>query len=600
MSPHVQTTQSTVAIADALEPIVSSLPAEQLWWASGYIAGLAANAGSVQAYVAAPESARSVTPASDSTACTVLYGSQTGNAQSVAESLHGQLVKNGTAAGLHSLSEYSIDELAKERFVFVVISTQGEGDPPEDAELFWEDLHSELAPELARLSYAVLALGDSSYTYFCETGKQLDLRLKELGATRFLPCQECDLDFEAPASNWQRLVLDKTSELNVGDTEQVPTASVTPLHSTLPRADSQPIASATQTASIRRQQRITGRYSDQNVAHIELTCPDLHFAPGDSLNVHTTNSDEAVKRVLNATGHTGDEPVSLADIQVTLREALTSHLEITQITRSVVQQMAAYCAVSPEPILSENDEFTQYVSRRQFADFAYDHQVQLRAQELANALSPISTRAYSIASSPLAHPGQIHLTVALKKDAHNDNMNYGAASEALVTRFKPRDTLQVSIAKNSRFHLPTSPQVPIVLIGAGTGIAPYRAFAQHLARTQDQRPVWLIFGARTQREDFLYQDEWLKFREQNTQCKISCAFSRDSAEKVYVQQRLMEQGETFLQWLADGAVVYICGSIAMGKAVEQTIQTLLQDNQETMGLTWRELKFQKRIRKDVY
>lgn len=532
-----------------LDTLAEGLDTAALWWLSGYVAGLArARPGA-----AAPEPSPVVVPTT--TPLTVLYGSQTGNAKRIAEALAGRLEAAGQAVRLIRADAYPHRELAQERQLVIVISTQGDGDPPEDARGFVEFLLGRRAPKLPQLRFAVLGLGDSSYPKFCAIGRQLDERLAELGASRWLPRADADVDIERVAGPWTESLEQLAREATPA---RPPLATVTPLRSAAPVAGTRerPLE-----AELLANQRITGRGSDRDIRHLELAVPGLAYEPGDALGIWPRNPPDTVAALLAALRLPGEAEVSVAGQRTTLAEALLARVEITRLSRSF---LAAHAERAGDPGLSallaeeQREALAARLSAWQLIDLVLAHPAPWRAEELIAALRPLQPRLYSIASSRLAVGDEAHLCVAHVGWQRDGQPRWGAASHHLAG-LAEETKLPVFLERNPRFRLPGDPARDLVMIGPGTGVAPFRGFLQQRIAEGARGRHWLLFGNPHSRSDFLYQLEWQQAHRAGHLQRIDLAFSRDQAHKVYVQHRLLERGDELLSWLDGGAHLYVCG-----------------------------------------
>jgi sulfite reductase (NADPH) flavoprotein alpha-component len=533
-----------------LETAVSGLTSDQLQWVSGYVAGLAASS-SGQAVVANA-------PVVDSgEKLTVLYGSQTGNGEQLAETLAKQARDKGFSAQATSLANYKPANLKRESLVSFVISTHGEGDPPDDAELFYEYLMSEKAPKLAGLKYSVLALGDSSYINFCETGREFDARLNELGASRVATLTECDLDYEEPANAWSvNIVAGLSEHLEVGQVASVPLLRAVETVSTYNKSNPFP-------AEVLVNQKITGGNSGKDVRHIELSIEGsgLSYEPGDSLAVLVTNPPQLVDELLDLLGIDANNLVTVRGESLPLSAALQNELEITAVNLTFLRAWAALVndAALIELISgSDHDALAEFVDKYQVVDVVRQYPAEVAAQDFVSMLRRLSPRSYSIASSLAANPDEVHLTVAAVHYDAFGTEHWGAASTHLIDGLSVGDLVSVFVEKNSRFRLPED-NVPVIMIGPGTGVAPFRAFVEERAEQGAKGDNWLFFGDRNFDSDFLYQLEWQRHLKQGHLRRLDTAFSRDQRSKIYVQDRIRENGAELHQWLENGAAVYVCG-----------------------------------------
>ena len=556
-----------------LAQLAAGADASGLLWASGYLAGLAR---SLDAPVIAPAPATAVAPA------TIIYGSQTGNARRAAEALHAKLDAAGLPARLLRADAYSTRELANERLLYLVISTQGEGDPPDDAIGFSEFLLGRRAPKLPQLQFAVLGLGDTSYADFCGIARKLDARLVELGATRVQTLGEADLDIDIVAAPWREQALAHAREL-LKPAPATHLATVTPLrpHALPAWSQDKPFV-----AEVLANQRITGRefrnigfrkYGavDKDVRHLELSLQGsgLAYEPGDALGIRHRNPDALVDAVLAATKLDGDALVARDGESLALAEWLRDKRELSRIGRPLLASVAERGAHAELARLLEAQDksgLAAVFDTHQLIDVLRRWPAGWDADALVAALRPQAQRLYSIASSRKRVGEEAHLTVdALRYQAHGFE-HLGAASGFLAS-LEEGGSLPVYIEPNERFRVPADAARDIIMIGPGTGVAPFRGFVQERAETGAAGRNWLLFGARHFNTGFLYQAEWQDALAKGELHRLDLAFSRDQADRIYVQQRLREAGRDVYDWLQGGAHLYVCGAIAMGKDVHAAL-----------------------------
>ncbi|MBT2142643.1 MULTISPECIES: assimilatory sulfite reductase (NADPH) flavoprotein subunit [unclassified Rhodanobacter] len=530
---------------------LDGLTAAQLYWVAAWSAAQAEQAqrGGPAAIAPAGKAAERLS---------IVYGSQTGNAKRIA----GQLASRSEAAGLPvrllRADAYPQRELAQERHLLLVISTQGDGEPPDDARGLFEFITGKRAPKLPALQFAVLGLGDSSYPQFCTIGRRLDARLAELGATRFSAFGEADVEIEAVAAPWTEQALDRVRELlkQVG-----PPARVTPLHAVPSRSAysrEQPFA-----AGVLANQRIVGRGSVRDVRHVELSLEGsgLHYQPGDALGVWPRNPPALVEQWLEVLQLDGAQEVAHQGRTLPLRQWLDREREITRLHRGFIAALAAAGGHDALVQLLQPEQSTQLaavLADDQPIDLLRRYPATWRPEALLAALRPLAPRLYSIASSPKAVGEEVHLTVAVVDYEAHGSAHWGAAS-ALLAATAEDGRLPVFIEPNERFRLPADDSRDIIMIGPGTGVAPFRAFVQERRESAATGRNWLFFGNRHFASDFLYQVEWQQALRDGSLHRLDLAFSRDTEQKTYIQQRLREQGAELHAWLEGGAHIYVCG-----------------------------------------
>ncbi|RUL61416.1 assimilatory sulfite reductase (NADPH) flavoprotein subunit [Dyella dinghuensis] len=553
--------------------LVEGLDVTALQWLSGYIAGIAS-----QRQTASRSAADTISIANDAQSrLTVIYGSQTGNAKRLAEDLSRRASSAGLAARLVRADAYPVRELKQERLLYVVISTQGDAEPPDDARALIEFLHSARAPKLEHLRYAVLGLGDSSYPQFCAIGRQVDERLEALGAQRLFVAGEADVDLETVAQPWLEQALQQArTQLKAAAS----LATVTPLRT----VRSNPVWHRDQpfSAPILLNQRITGRGSDRDVRHVELSLEGsgLRYAPGDALGVWPTQSPVLVDAVLATLQLDGDALVKTNGEELPLRTWLSDRRELTQLTRPFFK---AHAELSGDDALRKllstesREALNELFSHWQVIDLLQRHSAKWSAQALVSALRPLAPRLYSIASSQTTVGDEVHLTVSHVDYAFEGQARWGNASRYLSERGEGTSA-PIFIEANERFRLPADER-DVVMIGAGTGIAPYRAFVQERAERNASGRNWLLFGNPHFQSDFLYQVEWQQALKKGQLQRLDLAFSRDQANKVYVQHRLLEQGRQVCEWLDGGAHLYVCGdALHMAKDVHKALIAIVAEH----------------------
>ena len=549
---------------------IAALNPLQLAWLSGYCWSQAGGQA-VQPGIGAPAAAAPA-PAAEPLRVAVISASQTGNARKVAAELQQRLAAAGVNAVHAAAADYKPKNIAGEQLVLLVTSTQGEGEPPEEALSLYKLLSGKKAPQLSGLKFAVLGLGDSSYPMFCGAGKSFDELLAKLGGERLLERQDCDLEYQAEAAAW----LDKIVPL-VGSLAAAPAAAATGTGnasgSPAPAAPASAYNKANPfPATLLARQKITGRDSEKDVRHIEidLSGSGLQYRAGDALGVWFENDPAVVDEILAAVSLKGDEPVNAGGQGKTVREALLHDWEIGLNTPQFVQ---GYAEISGNPELKQAAaDASAYADANPIVGIVSQYPATLTAEQLAGLLRPLAPRLYSISSAPEEVGEEVHLTVGVLRYEHNGISRTGAASDFLGERLEEEGSVRVFVEENPRFRLPENPDTPVIMIGAGTGVAPFRAFMQQRAANGDSGKNWLIFGNQHFTQDFLYQTEWQGWAKDGLLNKYDFAWSRDQEEKIYVQHKIREEAAELWQWLQQGAHIYVCGDASrMAKDVEQAL-----------------------------
>ncbi|WP_299804174.1 assimilatory sulfite reductase (NADPH) flavoprotein subunit [uncultured Shewanella sp.] len=580
---------------DKLKQLTAELSAVQLAWVSGYLA-----ATSEQGVAGGPQAKAGSQSGAEQT-ITILYGSQTGNGRGIATELAEKAQAQGYAVNLVSMGEYKTRQLKQESLLLLVVSTHGEGEAPDDAIELHKFLSSKRAPKLDNLNYSVLALGDSSYEFFCQTGKDFESRLNALGATSIAPLVECDVDYEEQSQQWQADVLEAVKPL-----VQSAGASVVSIASSQ-ASGSTYSKQKPYTAELLVSQKLTGRDSDRDVRHVEIELGEsgINYQAGDALGVWFTNSHELVSELLEALALDGDESVAIGSDSLSLREALTNKKELTQLYPGLVSgwaelsQNAELLAISADKALTR-----EFVNSNQVADLVRQYPVKVTAEQFTSLLRGITPRLYSIASSQAEVESEVHLTVAQVEDERDGVTRFGGASQFLAAAEEGQE-VQVYVEPNNHFRLPENPETPVIMVGPGTGVAPFRAFMQERSAQGAQGNTWLFFGNPHFEQDFLYQTEWQQYLQSGELSRIDLAFSRDQQHKIYVQHKIAEQGEALWQWLESGAHFYICGDAErMAKDVHQALLDVVvkhgNKTQEQAAEYLEDLRAAKRYQKDVY
>lgn len=603
MLPEQKNLNQTMLDTDQLASFKQSihdLSPLQLAWASGYLAAKAEGGTIALAPVATASAA--------STTLTILYGSQTGNAKGVAKTLAAQASAEGLNVELKSMGELKPKAIKNITHLLIVASTNGEGEAPDDAIALHEFLASKKAPKLEHLHYSVLSLGDTSYEFFCQTGKDFDLYLEKLGAKRIAPRVDCDVDYEADANTWSTTVILQAKELLASEIAANNVVTLASENSTEDLYTKQ----SPYTAELLLSQKITGRDSAKDVRHIEIDLGEsgLTYQAGDALGVWFENATALVDELITELGFDDQEKVTVGDENLTIAQALKTKFEITQTSIQFVDFWAKKAeAAELIAILDDKTALREYAANHQVVDVIKSaplpNEIKLAAQELIDALRKITPRLYSIASSQSEVEEEVHLTVGLVQYQTEDANRQGGASGFLANGIEEGGEVKVFIEHNDNFRLPANNETPVIMIGPGTGIAPFRAFMQEREATEATGDNWLFFGDQTFTQDFLYQVEWQSYLKSGLLTKIDLAFSRDQAEKIYVQDRLQENASELFAWLERGAHIYVCGDMSrMAKDVESTLLTIIatqgQLSEEQAGTYLKDLRNAKRYQKDVY
>jgi sulfite reductase (NADPH) flavoprotein alpha-component len=588
-------------LQNKLNSLASTLDERETIWASGYLAGLAAG-GQVPAVApsASPKPATSRT-------LTIWYGSETGNARRVAEGLAEAAGAQGLTVKLANLADVRPQDIRKQERLTLVVSTHGEGAPPENAEDLHRFLLSEHAPRLEQLEYAVFALGDSSYEHYCQTGKDFDAVLERLGARRALVRVDADVDFTTTAERWREQALAHFAPASDSDAPPADTTRPTHLHLVSPTPEHYDRDNPF-TAEVVVNQPLTVAPSTKSIHHLELSIEGsgIEYQPGDSVGIWADNAPELVDEILQLTGLNPADTVERDGQRRSLHDWLSQHLELTQLSRPVLQAYADLAgAEALHARLAESQTLQAWISQHQLVDILRLFPAQISATNLVTLLRGMSPRLYSIASSPSTTPDELHLTVSTVGGRGEQGLRAGTASWYLNQRLAVGDRVRLFVQDNPQFRIPQAADAPTIMIGPGTGIAPFRAFVNERQALGHTGRNWLFFGAPHRRTDFLYQLEWQRHLQHGSLERLSLAFSRDQAEKIYVQDRIRQAGAEFQHWLDAGAHVYICGDAQrMAADVETAIGAVLS---EQRGLSATEaseylksLRRAGRYQKDVY
>ncbi|MCY1602753.1 assimilatory sulfite reductase (NADPH) flavoprotein subunit [Staphylococcus pettenkoferi] len=619
MNLNVTNSPLTEEQAAKANELLASLTPEQKMWFSGYITATqhisgsttgeamggatsyesAANlpSGSAQSNVAQPK-ARDIT---------VLYGSETGNAQGVAEMFGERLQGLGHTVEVKGMDEIKPRNIKKVEDLFIVTATHGEGDPPDNAIELHEFLHGRKAPKLEGVRFSVLALGDQSYDHFCQTGKDFDAKLEELGAERLYERIDCDVYYDEDAEKWIAKVIDALNE-ETGSTAQAEEV----VSETIQSEKQQKHSKANPFyAEVLENINLNGRGSAKETRHIELLLEDFNeeYEPGDCLVVLPENDPELVKQLIETLEWDPEQDIVINEDEdkMTLQDALTRHFEITRLTKPLVQK-AATLFNNDELAKKETDSdwIKSYIDGRDLIDLIQDFKPDgLKPDDLYAMLRKLPPREYSIASSYQAAPDEVHITVgAVRYQAHGRDRS-GVCSIQLAERIEPGDTVPIYLKHNPNFKFPKDEETPVIMIGPGTGVAPFRSYMQEREELELEGNTWLFFGNQHFRTDFLYQTEWQSWLEDGYLERMDVAFSRDTDDKVYVQHKIKENAKLFNEWLERGASIYVCGDEKymakdVHEAIKQVISQERQISEDDAEEFLKQLKRDKKYQRDIY
>jgi len=551
----------------------------------------------------------------------LLYGSQSGNAQSLAEGFAERLKSEGWNAEALDMEHHERVNLAQEPLLLVIASTWGEGDPPDNAVPFWESFRSEAQPRLENARFSVLALGDTNYADFCEMGKLLDARLEQLGAQRIAPRIDCDVDYEDPAEKWFRVVTMKLGEIGKdvftstvsSGTEPASSAEGRPIPPGGTGSAPEPLAYGKKNpfpAPLKRRSRLNLDPSPKDTRHIELSLEGsgLDYEAGDAVATFPRNDRRLVAEILSILPFNTSVPVTVPDGRsLPLAEALLECYDLRTVSKTILRKWAPYCSHPYlHAALDDDAALSEMVEGIEIVDLIYDFPADFKSgQAFVEILRKLQPRLYSIASSPAKHPGEVHLTVAKVSYRSKGRIRKGVASNFLCEGMGEDETVRVFIQAAKHFKLPKDPSRDVVMVGPGTGIAPFRAFLEERAVTGASGRNWLFFGNPHEATDFFYRDELEAMMDDGVLTLLDCAWSRDQAHKIYVQDKIREAGEEIWRWLEGGAHFYVCGDAAyMAGDVERALLELIrkyggQNDEEAIAYLKR-LKEEHRYQRDVY
>lgn len=617
MNLSVTNSPFTEGQATQINELLQTLTPEQKVWLSGYLVanqqltsgtsdtqGSQIGAVSKDTETMLQQNEPTIQP--EKRAITLLYGSETGNAQGLAEIFEERLSNIGHNVTLKAMDEFKSKNLKNVEDLFIITSTQGEGDPPDNAAELHEFIHGRKAPKLEGVRFSVLALGDQTYEFFCQTGRDFDKKLEELGAERLYERVDCDVDYEEDAEKWMANVINTIDSAPEGtQSEQVVSESIK-------SAKEKKYSKANPyQAEVLENINLNGRGSNKETRHIEFLLDNFgeEYEVGDCLVVLPQNDPALVELLMSTLGWDPGDQIQISEDgdTISLEEALTSYFEITKLTRPLLQNAAAYFDNEAlEDKVQDSEWIQNYIEGRDFIDLLNDFPPEeLEPEDLYQILRKLPPREYSISSSYQSLPDEVHITVgAVRYNTHGRDRS-GVCSVQFAERIQPGDTVPIYLKRNPNFKFPKDGDTPVIMIGPGTGIAPFRAHMQEREEYGYKGNTWLFFGDQHFTTDFLYQTEWQEWLKDGVLEKMNVAFSRDTDQKVYVQHRIAEHSKEFNEWLEKGASIYICGDEKnMAKDVHQAIRNVLVKEQnlteEDAESYLKQMKKDKRYQRDVY
>jgi sulfite reductase (NADPH) flavoprotein alpha-component len=557
---------------NTLNDLINNSTNDELIWINGYLNGILSKHNVPQSKTTAKNAVGKIT---------IVYGTETGNSKRLATDFAAKAKKSGINAKVQGLDQYRLTDLSKEEYLLTVMSTHGDGEPPEAAQKFYDFVHqNEL--KLSKLKYSVLALGDSAYPLFCKAGEDVDEQLNKLGANRIAPLQKCDVDYDVEAEEWFSKVIQTLNE-NPGHQQHASTTSV------IKKSSGKKIYSGKILAHI----NLNDIGSNKETFHIEIEAEDVQYLPGDSIGIIPENKKGIVEKIIEITSIDPAMNVDYKDQLISVYDLLKKKLNILNLPERVVKK---YASIVQQEIPSTKIDLLDLLKIYSVKDSS-------QFIDVLKILEPIAPRLYSISSSPESHPGEVHITVAKNCFTISNELKHGLASEFL-SLLNEENELQFYVSQNNNFRLPEEDK-DVIMIGPGTGIAPFRSFLWERDSTGSSGKNWLFFGEQHFLSDFLYQTEIQNFVETNLLTKIDTAFSRDQPEKIYVQHKIQNNGAEFFEWLEAGSYVYLCGAKEpMSKDVENAIMNVIkqfgQRSKEEAEKYLNDLKDSGRFLTDVY
>lgn len=576
-------------LKDTLEGAISKLESSEIKWLSAFLKDISDSVVAINNELL------------------ILFGTESGNAEALAEETLSKAGSLGIKAKIANMGDMTLERLKEVQNLLVIVSTWGDGEPPDEAAAFHELVMSKSAPKMENKRFSVLGLGDTSYELFCQTGKDFDQRLEQLGGTRLYDRKDCDVDFDDDFKEWSDGSLKAFQKIFSEQSALSPTITADKkAPETIKYSRKNPY-----TSKLSERINLNASNSSKETLHIEfdLAGSGLSYGVGDSLAVQPSNSNNLIELLLKTSGLKAETQVSLKEESCTLGEALKSKLDITTLSIPFLTRYNEIAKDSSlEALLTDEDKtgIKDYINGRDLIDVLKDFPAKdLDAQGLVGLLRKLPPRLYSIASSQKAHPDSVHLTVAAVRYETHGRLREGVCSTYLADRIALEETADVFVTANKNFKLPEDPNIPIIMVGPGTGIAPFRAFMQERKVTGAQGKNWIFFGDQHFLTDFLYQTEWQNYQKEGLLSKIDLAFSRDQAEKVYVQHKMKENAQELYDWIKAGAYFYVCGDASrMAQDVDEALHSIIAEqasmSSEEATAYLKQMKADKRYLRDVY
>lgn len=589
-----------------LQSILETLSDQQIIWVSGYLYGLINTKSSIQQSTNIFKKEKRLSSKSIER-IVLVSSSQTGNARRIAEQLRDDFIRSGSDVVLFNAGEYKFKKIAESKLLILITSTYGEGEPPEESVAFYRYLFSKRASRMENTNFAVFSLGDRSYEHFAKIGKDFDKRFEELGAHRVCDRVDADVDFQIIADAWRKKIvplftLKKSMNFKTNKCDEFQKNIFLDKKNVFYSKEFPLIA------RLLNRQKITSRHSIKDIHHLEIDISDsnISYQPGDALGVWYENDPDLVNEFLELLNFTGQEMIKIKGEPILLSEALKKHYELTQNTSVIVKNIAI---LSRNKLLlnlfNNKKQLNIFLAKTPIIEMFHTVSLKLIPEDLLKILRPIQPRFYSISSAQSEVGEEIHITVSLVRYQINGRFRLGGASSYLINRLQENDKIRIFIESNDNFRLPKDSNISIIMIGAGTGIAPFRAFMQQRSSDKALGKSWLFFGNLKFIDDFLYQTEWQDYVKRGVLNKINTAWSRDQDHKIYVQDKLLENAAELWSWIQEGAYVYVCGDAKhMARDVEHALITLTLNqsnmNSEQANDFWNEMRVQHRYQRDIY